>query len=113
MRSSRFYLAFFFFPLACDSFALVTGNNSFSSEAAGNFSVMKDLAFGMATFGDPAAGFDNVLICTFLRLRQSLATTQSCNSFFPFSPVGLQGAGLKVWGFWHFRLLLTPDTLSL
>lgn len=74
---------------------------------------MKDLAFGMATFGDPAAGFDNVLICTYLRLRQSLATTQSCNSFFPFSPVGLRGAGLKVWGFRHFRLLLAPDTLSL
>ena len=108
MRGSRFYLVFFF-PLACDSFALVTGNNSFSSEAAGNLSVMKDLAFGMATFRDPAAGFHSVLICTFLHLRQSLATTQSCNSFFPFSPVGLRGADLKAWGFRHFTLLLTPD----
>lgn len=77
MRGSRFYLAFFFFfPLACDSFALVTGNNSFSSDAAGNFSVMKDLAFGIATFEDPAAGFGGHLICTFLHLGKSLAIAE-------------------------------------
>lgn len=87
----------------------MTGNNSFSSEAAGNFSVMKDLAFGMATFRDPAAGFDSVLICMFLRLWQSLAITQSGNSFCPFSLVGLHRAGMKVWGFRHFTVLLTSD----
>jgi len=112
MRGSRFCLAFLFFTLVCNSFALVTGNNSFSSEAAGNFSVMKDMAFGMATFRDPAADFDNVFICTFLHLWQSLATAQSGNSFCPFSPVDLRGAGPKVWGFRHFTLLLTSDYAS-
>lgn len=93
MRGSRFYLAFFFFFLAGDSFALVAGNNSFSSEAAGNFSVMKDLAFGMATIAD------NVLICTFLHLWKPLAIAQNCNRFCLFSPVGLLRASLNAWGF--------------
>lgn len=54
----------------------MTGNNSFSSDAAGNFSVMKDLAFGVVTFEDPAAGFGGVLTCTFLHLGQSLAIAE-------------------------------------
>lgn len=95
MRGNGFYLAFFFFFLAGDSFALVAGNNSFSSEAAGNFSVVKDLAFGMATLRDPATFAHNVLICTFLRLWKPLATAQNCDSFCLFSPVGLLRTSLN------------------
>lgn len=68
--------------MAYDSFALVTRNNSFSSEAAGNFAVMKDLAFGAATFRDPTAGFGSALICVFLHFHLSLATTKKCNNIF-------------------------------
>lgn len=109
MRGSRFYLAFF---LSFGMWQLCLSDRKQFIFKWGSWKFFGNEGFGIS-HGNIRGSCSRLWQCPQLyvstSVRQSWATTQNCNNFFPFSPVGFQGAGLKSWVFQHFVFLLTPD----